>query len=149
MIPIPYVIYYAVAFPLQITATKITVVILNAVGMGVVRQGNIIHLADGYSLEVAEACSGMRSLVALLAIGALWAYLFHKRLIARIVLFLSAIPLAVVANVIRVLITTVLVAAISLEVTAEPMHTIMGLSVFVIEFIGLFLVGSVLNKVFR
>src|SRR4030067_1323359 len=61
-IPVPYVIYYAVAFPLQIWATKITGLLLHLIGIPSLRQGNIIHL-PGYSLEVVEACSGLRSLV--------------------------------------------------------------------------------------
>jgi exosortase len=149
MIPIPYVIYYAVAFPLQITASKITVFILNTLGMGVVRQGNIIHLADGYTLEVAEACSGMRSLVSLLALGTLYAYLTQKRLGARLTLFVSTIPIAVFANVVRVLLTTLIAATITQEVTSEPIHTLMGLSVFFVAGICLVIVGALVRRIFR
>ena len=149
MIPIPYVVYFAVAFPLQVAATKITVGVLSTIGMEVIRQGNIIHLAGGRALEVAEACSGIRSLIALFAIGAMWAYLFQKNLIGQIVLFLSTVPIAVFANVVRVLITVMIVATVTDKVTDEPLHTILGLSVFVVEFIGLFIIGSILRKVFR
>jgi exosortase len=149
MIPIPYVVYYAVAFPLQVTATKITVGILNTMGMGVVRQGNIIHLSGGYSLEVAEACSGMRSLVSLLALGTLYAYMTQKHLAARLILFASTIPIAIFANVVRVLVTTLIVATMTQEVTDEPMHTIMGLSVFVVAGICLVIVGAIVRRLFR
>ena len=149
MIPIPYVIYYAIAFPLQIVATKITVGILDIVGMGVIRQGNIIHLAGGHSLEVAEACSGMRSLVALLALGALYAYWSQRHFAAKAILFLSTIPVAVFANVVRVLVTTTLVATVTTRVTDEPIHTIMGLLVFIIAYLGLMMVGMVLKRIFR
>lgn len=149
MIPIPYVVYFAVAFPLQVAATKITVSVLSTIGMEVIRQGNIIHLAGGRALEVADACSGIRSLIALFAIGAMWAYLFQKNLIGQIVLFLSTVPIAVFANVVRVLITVMIVATVTDKVTDEPLHTIMGLSVFVVEFVGLFIIGSILRKVFR
>ena len=149
MIPIPYVIYYVVAFPLQVAATKITVGVMSTIGMEVVRQGNIIHLANGQALEVAEACSGMRSLVALFAIGAVWAYLFQKNPISRVILFLSTLPIAIIANVVRVLITTLIVATVTVKITDEPLHTLMGLSVFVIEFVGLFIVGAILRRVWR
>jgi len=149
MIPIPYVLYYAVAFPLQLAATRITVVVLNFIGLGVVQQGNIIHIEGGHSLEVAEACSGMRSLVALLALGAIYAYWTQRRTIAQLLLFVSAVPIAVLANVVRVLVTSLLAVVLTDQITREPLHTMLGLSVFVVEFIGLFLVGLVLKRIFR
>ncbi|MDZ4723248.1 MAG: exosortase/archaeosortase family protein [candidate division Zixibacteria bacterium] len=148
MIPIPYVIYYAATFPMQAFATTITVFVLDTVGMGVVRQGNIIHIA-GHSLEVAEACSGMRSLVSLLALGALFAHTSQRRFLPQIILFLSTIPIAVFANVVRVFTTTVLVGSGFAEVTTEPWHSIMGLMVFVIAFVMLFVVGLILKQVFK
>jgi len=149
MIPIPYVIYYNIAFPMQLLATKITVGVLDFIGMTVVRQGNIIHVAGGQSLEVAEACSGIRSLVALLALGAIYAYWSQKKLAAQIILFLTTIPIAVVANVVRVLTTSLLVSTFLPEVTEEPLHSIMGMSVFVTSFICLFIVSAILRKVFK
>lgn len=149
MIPIPYVIYYAVSVPLQLFATKVTVAILNVVGMGIVRQGNIIHVAGGISLEVADACSGIRSLVSLLALGALFAWWSQKKLLAQVLLFASTIPIAVFANVIRVLLTTFLAATFLPEVTDEPFHSLMGMLVFVISFICLFIVGAILRKIFK
>ncbi len=149
MIPIPYVIYYNIAFPMQLLATKITVGALDFIGMTVVRQGNIIHVAGGKSLEVAEACSGIRSLVSLLALGAIYAYWSQKRLVAQIILFLSTIPIAVFANVVRVLITSLLVSTFLPEATKEPMHSILGMSVFVTSFICLFVFGAIVRKVFK
>jgi exosortase len=148
MIPIPYVIYFSATFPMQLLASKITAGVLNLIGMGVVRQGNIIHI-PGYSLEVAEACSGMRSLVSLLALGALYAYLTQRRFSAKLILFLSTIPIAVTANVFRVFVTSLLAYTVSNQVTQEPLHTIMGLSVFIVAFILLFVVGWVLRRIFK
>jgi exosortase len=148
MIPIPYVIYFAATFPMQLLASKITATILNAIGMGVVRQGNIIHI-HGYSLEVAEACSGMRSLVSLLGLGALYAYLSQKRFTPQLILFLSTIPIAVAANVFRVFVTSLLAYTVTEDVTREPLHSIMGLSVFVVAFVMMFIVGQILKRVFR
>ncbi|MFQ5674968.1 MAG: exosortase/archaeosortase family protein, partial [bacterium] len=68
MIPVPYVIYYAATFPLQILSTKLTNILLNIVGIAALRQGNIIYMQN-YSLEVIEACSGLRSLMTLSALG--------------------------------------------------------------------------------
>ncbi len=148
MIPIPYVIYYMISFPLQALATDITVTVLDIIGMTVVRQGNIIHIS-GHSLEVAEACSGIRSLVSLLALGALYAYLTQKTLWAQTTLFLITIPLAVIGNVIRVFLTTIAVSGGMTSILVEPWHSIMGMLVFVIAFVGLFISGLVLRQVTR
>ncbi len=148
MIPIPYVIYYAATFPMQIVASKIAVGLLNLLGAGAVRQGNIIHLG-GISLEVAEACSGIRSLVSLAALGALYAYLSLRHTTGRILLFLATAPIAILANVVRVFVSSVLAYAVAIDVTVEPMHTIMGLSVFVVALIMLAVAAAILRRVFE
>lgn len=148
MIPIPYVIYYAVAFPMQRLATTITVVALKMIGMSVIQQGNIIHLPE-YTLEVVEACSGIRSLVSLLALGALFAYLTQKRFLAQAILFLSTIPIAIFANVVRVFVTSFLAYSFGGAVAEDPLHTILGMSVFVVAFITMFIEGLILKQVFK
>ena len=148
MIPIPYVIYYAIAFPMQTLATKITVWALNVIGMAAVRQGNIIHIT-GHSLEVAEACSGIRSLVSLVALGALYAYVTQKRFLAQVIVFVSTVPVAIIGNVVRVFVTSVLVATGTEAVTDEPLHSIMGLLVFVVAFILLSIISIIVRKVFK
>jgi len=76
--------------------------------MPVIRQGNIIHLAN-QSLEVADACSGLRSLISLLALGAIYSYLTQKRFVGKILLFLATIPIAVIGNIFRVFLTSIIV----------------------------------------
>ena len=92
MIPIPYVIYFSATFPMQLLASHVTVKLLSAIGMTVIRQGNVIHL-PGETLEVAEACSGLRSLISLLALGAIYAYMTQKRLSGKSILFLRPLLL--------------------------------------------------------
>ena len=148
MIPIPYVIYYAISFPMQLLASKVTAAVLNLVGLAAVRQGNIIHLAD-YSLEVAEACSGIRSLVALVALGALFAYLTQTKVLPRLLLMAMTVPVAVVGNVIRVLVTSVLVFMIGAEVAHEPAHSLLGMLVFIVALVLLPIIGWIIGKIFR
>jgi exosortase len=148
MIPIPYVIYYAVTFPMQLLSSKITVAALNLLGAAAVRQGNIIHLADT-SLEVAEACSGIRSLMSLLTLGAIYAYLSQKRMWARGVLFLSTIPIAIIGNVGRVFVLSLLVYLLGIDATAEPWHSGLGLLVFVVALVMLFLEAALLRRLTR
>ena len=148
MIPIPYVLYYATTFPMQLLASKITAGIMNLIGMGVIRQGNILHI-QGYSLEVAEACSGIRSLISLLALGALYAQMTQKRFSCKLVLFLSTIPIAVAGNVVRVMVTSLIAYLITNDVTSEPLHSFLGLIVFFVAFVSLFVFGAILNRVFK
>jgi exosortase len=144
MIPLPYVIYNSMTFPMQLFATKVTVKILNFIGMSAIRQGNIIHL-PGYSLEVAEACSGLRSLISLLALGAVYARLTQKDFARQIILFLSTIPIAIAANIFRILFTAVGAYTVSRELADEFLHELSGMMVFVVAFIMLFLWGALIK----
>jgi len=144
MIPLPYVIYYAATFPMQLFATKVTVAVLNIIGMSAVQQGNMIHL-PGYSLEVAEACSGLRSLISLLALGAVYARYTQKGLPRQIILFLSTIPIAIAANIFRVLFTAVGAYTVSRELAEDFLHELSGMMVFIVAFIMLFLWGAILK----
>jgi exosortase len=140
MIPIPYVVYFAMTFPMQLFATKVTVKLLNFIGLTAVRQGNIIHL-PGYSLEVVEACSGLRSLISLLALGAVYARLTQPNLWRQWFLFLATIPIAIVANIFRIFATAVGAYAISKELAEDFLHTVSGALVFVVSFIMLAILG--------
>ncbi len=146
MIPLPYVIYYSVTFPMQLFATKVSIKALALIGVPAVQQGNIIHLS-GISLEVAEACSGIRSMLSLLALGALFSYFSQRGPIKRSALFLSTIPIAVITNSARVFITAVLAFTIDAQVTEEPLHGLMGLSVFVMAFALLLIFNALLSKI--
>ncbi len=145
MIPIPAVVYFSATFPMQLFASKVTVFLLDGLGMPVFRQGNIIHLPD-QSLEVAEACSGLRSLISLLAMGAIYGYVTQPKFWAQALLFASTVPIAVACNVIRVFITTILTYAFGIDTTQEPTHSIMGASVFVAAFIMLLIFGAILRR---
>jgi exosortase len=134
---------------MQLVASKISVYFLDLIGMTVARTGNIINL-PGQNLEVADACSGLRSLISLLALGALYAYMFQKKFTAQLILFLSTIPMAVIGNIFRVFVTSILVYTIpNIQVTEEPLHSLLGASVFVIVFILLFAFSAILRKIFR
>lgn len=145
-IPVPYVIYFAVAFPLQIWATKITALLLHFLGMPSIRQGNVIHLPN-YSLEVVEACSGLRSLVSLLALSGVYAYLTQKTKLKKLILFLSAVPIALVANIFRISMTALGAYLISPKMAEDFLHELSGLVVFIVSFICLFISGEILKRI--
>ncbi len=144
MIPIPYVIYYSIAFPMQLFSTKLTQLLLHFIGMPSIRQGNIIHLPN-YSLEVVEACSGLRSLVSLLALGAFFAYITFRSNLKRIILFLSVFPIAVGANIFRIFITALGAYVISPKLAEDFLHKLSGLIVFLTAVFSLFIFSLIIK----
>jgi len=101
MVPLPQSLVNIIAFPLQLTAAKIAVGALHVLGIPALLEGNIIHLANT-QLFVAEACSGLRSLMALGTLGVVFAYFFRKNMVERAVLIASTIPIAILVNAFRV-----------------------------------------------
>lgn len=144
MIPIPYVIYYSVTFPMQILSSQASSTVLQMLGMSVVRQGNIINLPT-YSLEVVEACSGLRSLMTLSALGAAMAYMTHETKFGSILLFLFSAPIAIGANVFRIVVTGLGAYFISPKLAEGFLHEVSGLIVFLVGFISLAIAGTVIN----
>lgn len=130
MIPIPAVVYYAASLQMQLLSTKVTTFLLHLVGVPAVRAGHIIHLPD-YSLEVIEACSGLRSLVTLLALSSLHAWMQMTGKVRSMVLVAATVPIAVMANVFRIFVTAVGAYSISKEMAESFLHEISGLLVFV------------------
>ena len=108
MIPIPTIILQRFTFPLQMLASKVAATLLSLTGVPVLREGNVIVLSV-MPLEVAEACSGIRSLLSLVTLAIIYGYLMDQRKWVRVVLALSAIPIAVVANSFRIVGTGLLV----------------------------------------
>jgi len=151
MVPIPGVIYYSIAFPMQMLSSKLTQYVLHFIGLPSVRQGNIILLPN-YSMEVAEACSGLRSLVSLLALGAFFAYVTFPREVTsdrsnlkRLILFLSVFPIAIGANIFRILVTAIGAYMISPKLAEDFLHKLSGLIVFLISVFSLFLFSQVIK----
>ena len=135
MIPLPYVIYYRLTFPLQQIASTGAFRMLRALGLAGQQEGNILHFS-GFSLEVIEACSGLRSIMVLVTLAALIAHLTTMPNLWRWVLFLSAVPVAIVANIFRLMILAMLGIFISPEAAMSFLHEGSGILVFLS---GLFL----------
>ncbi len=145
MIPVPYVIYYSLTFPMQLFASKVASTALGAIGLPLMRFGNVLHLPGGQALEVAEACSGLRSIVSLLALGAMLAYFTQESKAKAVILFLSTIPIAVLGNVVRISFTAIGTYAISEKFVEGTLHEMAGMLVFIFSLVMLFIVGSLLK----
>lgn len=145
MIPVPYIIYYSATFPLQMLGSKVAAVLLGVFGIPHLRQGNVIHLPDNYSLEVAEACSGLRSLVTLLALGALLAHLTQSYRWKAVTLFIATVPIAIAANIFRICVTAIGAYGISKAVAEDFIHELSGTIVFMFSLVCLLILSSVLK----
>lgn len=144
MIPIPATIYYSLTLPLQFFASKVTVHALHVVGVPCLLKGNIIQLPD-YRLEVLEACSGLRSLVTLMALGALYGNLSMPGKVRPIILFVATIPIAIVTNIFRIFVTAIAAYAISTEIAEDFLHELSGLIVFGTALILTLILGALLK----
>lgn len=128
-IPIPEVILNTVALPLQFTASRIGAALLTWREIPVLLTGNVIRI-PGQELFVAEACSGLRSLTALLSLGVLLGALFLQHWSTRLLLFALTIPIAILINGLRVFLTGFLVLFVGPEMGEGFMHTSEGLVMF-------------------
>ena len=146
MIPIPSVLMDRITFPMQLFASKVAARSLYLFGIPVLREGNIIQMANT-SLEVAEACSGIRSLISLLALSVVFAFLSQKTTLKRVLLILSTFPIAIIANAARVTGTGILAHHYGDKVAQGFFHGFSGWILFVVAFICLFIVGSLLSRV--
>jgi exosortase len=140
MIPLPTIVFNQIAFPLQLLASRVGEVGLSAAGIPVLREGNIIVLANT-SLEVAEACSGIRSLITLLALGIMYGYFTDSRSSVRVLIAASTIPVAIIANSARVAGTGIAAHYYGAAAAQGFFHTFSGWLVFVVAFILLSLVA--------
>lgn len=143
MIPLPVMVYNSLAAPLQLLASDLATRIAQGFGVSVFRDGNIIQLA-GVSLGVAEACSGLNSLSALIVGSLLLGYLLCSRTASRVVLFAAAIPLAIGVNILRVA-GTALLADYNQEFALGFYHAFSGWLVFVAGFGLLYLFARILH----
>jgi len=140
-VPLPQIIFNSIAFPLQLLAARIATDTMQALWVPVLREGNIMHLAS-VSLDVEEACSGIRSLFSLLAIGVLYAQVTTKKLTPRLLMALAVIPIAIAANVFRVTTTGLLAHYLSVETAMGFFHQLGGIAVFAVALLLFFCISQ-------
>jgi exosortase D (VPLPA-CTERM-specific) len=147
MIPLPAIIMNQLTFPLQIFASKLATWCLQAF-FPVLREGNLIKLPHA-TLEVAEACSGIRSLVSLISLAIIYGYLLENRNRVRVALACAAVPIAIAANVFRIFATGMLVEYWDPEKAMGFFHEFQGWVIFVVSFLLLFTVHRAINLVWK
>jgi len=135
MIPIPSVIYNQITFPLQLFASQVAEFVLGLIGIPVLRDGNVLELAS-QKLSVAEACSGIRSLLSLTFLSLVYSYFFDKKVWMRWALLIGTVPIAILANAGRVTITGML-SEINAELAHGFFHSLEGWIIFMIALVML------------
>ena len=138
-------------FPLRIFATVVATAILNGLGIPVERSGSSIHsfAAGGFSLDVADPCSGLRSLLAMTALTAVYAYLTQPTLVRKWLLFLCSIPLAIVGNMARIITIALVAQAFGQELAVGIYHDYSGYVVFAVAITLMVAVGALLSTDFK
>ena len=147
MIPIPASITQSFALKLKLLATEAAVQLANLFTLPIVREGSYVHFG-GDSLLVGEVCGGLRSLIALLALGALMAYISKTHWAARLLLFFPVAPMvAVLTNVLRIFSLCVVGYFYGSTVAAGTFHDVSGILIFVVAFICFFSLEGLLRKI--
>jgi exosortase len=144
MIPIPAIVFNQIALPLQLLGSKIAAWTLPVLGIPVLQQGNIIQLPT-MPLEVAEACSGIRSLLSLATLSIIYGYLSERSTANRVLLALASVPIAVLANSARIVATGGLVHYLNPEAARGFFHLFSGWLMFLISFVMLFALHQLLR----
>jgi len=145
MIPIPAIVFNQITFPLQLLASRLACGILGALGVPVLCQGNVIVLSHRV-LEVAEACSGIRSLMSLTTLAIIYGYLMERRVLTRVLLAVAALPVAVAANSLRIVGTGLLVQYWDPDKAEGFFHLFSGWLIFVVSLCMLYFLHWVLRS---
>lgn len=145
MIPLPAIIFNQLAFPLQLLASRAGEAVISLAGIPVLREGNVLQLPTR-TLEVVEACSGIRSLVSLITLAIVLGYFTERRTGARVLIAGAAIPIAILANAARVAGTGLASELISPAAADGFFHTFSGWLMFVFAFAGLMAVQRAISR---
>jgi len=145
MVPLPAIIWNKIAFPMQLFSSAITEEVVRMIGIPIFREGNVLHLAQT-TLEVVDACSGLRSLTTMFALAAALAWFTDFVQWKKWVLFFLAAPVAMFANIVRLTATAGLASIYGGKVAQGFLHDFSGIFTFVFGLIFLVLLNNLLSK---
>ena len=147
-VPFPTVLFNHITFPLQLLASQVASSLLPLAGVPVLREGNIINL-PAMPLEVAEACSGIRSLMSLFTVAVIFGYFLERGTMRRTMLALASVPIAVAANVARIVGTGLCVQYWDPEKAMGFFHEFSGWLMFLVSLCCLYLIHSLMARLIR
>ncbi|MFC1809290.1 exosortase/archaeosortase family protein [Candidatus Omnitrophota bacterium] len=145
MVPVPVTLYGMIALPMQLFATKLSVGILQFTPLPISANGNVIRVGNAM-LEVAEACSGLRSLMSFIMLSLLFAYLARTSFVKRSIMVVSSIPLAICGNIIRLIFTAFVAYVYGSQIASGFIHDVSGYVMFVAAFLVFMWLAKVLEN---
>ena len=135
MVPLPLVAVNTISVPLKLFVTKTVVVLLEHLfRIPVTQEGFQIFLPNNASVVVENPCSGLRSLIVLIALGSIFAYMLRASLPKRLLLFILSLPVALLSNVVRVITLSVCVHIYGTKFTEQYIHDASGYLMFIVAF---------------
>ena len=146
MIPIPVIIYNQITFPLQLIASRLATAGLELAQVPVLRDGNVLIMSN-YSLEVVEACSGIRSLMTLMALAVAFGYLVSPRRWVRYVLAALMVPIAIVTNGVRIMGAGILARHFGPAAAEGFLHEFSGWAIFLVALVLMFVSHWILRRI--
>lgn len=148
MVPLPIAWVTPLIVELQLIVSTVAVRILQALGVAIYREGNVLVLPGDVSLFVAEACSGITSLITLIPIGVFIAYFTEATLRRRVVLVAAVVPIALLGNLARVVLTVLLALRVDVDyATRGPLHEWAGVATYVVGCLCLLGLGALMRRV--
>lgn len=145
LVPVPTQIYSALTIPLQLLVTRVSVFAASILDISVLREGNIIHLPNK-SFQVVQACSGLRSLVSIITLSTVFGYLTLRMNVLRSILCLSAIPVAVFVNILRVFLMVILFHYLHIDLAEnDTVHSLYGALIFILALILIVIIKRILS----
>ena len=144
MVPMPEVVIANISFKMKIFATHLATIVLNHMRMPALQKGSIILMRHA-QVQVEDICSGLRSLISLMALGSIFAYWMKTSLWKRIFLFLSTMPIAIITNVCRIVFLAAVSEIWGAQYAEGLVHDIAGFTVFGLAFILLFAMGRLIE----
>lgn len=131
LIPVPDKLYIQLTFPLQLKVSQISEMLVRLFQVPILREGNVMNI-PGKSFEVVEACSGMRSVVALLTLSVIIGFFWLNKKSSKILLAMASMPTAILVNILRVTVMILLFHFFGMDLSEGALHTVTGISVFLV-----------------
>ncbi|MBI5150107.1 MAG: exosortase [Candidatus Omnitrophica bacterium] len=144
MMPVPLVVIANISFKMKILAAQIATALLNNMGLPALREGSIIKMHHAYVI-VDDICSGLRSLISLMALGSIFAYWMKGPMLKRVILFCATVPIAVITNVCRIIFLSFISEVWGPQYATGFVHDFSGFMLFAIAFALLYAVGKILE----
>ncbi len=148
MVPLPDGLIDLITYKLRLFVTATAVGLTEPLDWYVVKSGNYIYFPSGDNLVVGDICAGLRSIISLLALGAVFAYLSNLSTRGSLILFLLSAPVAIVTNILRIFALIVIAHFWGSRVASGRVHDISGWAIFVVAFSLLYLCHIILERFF-